>query len=235
MNVSAIQTALKNKGFDPGPIDGAMGPMTRAAIRAFQQSAGLAVDGIVGPNTRAALFGESARAPQADTSIPSEMTWLSEAARLIGVRENTAPGESNAVIDNWADALDIGYASDEVPWCGLFVAHCVTAGVPEDPLPSNPLGARKWSAYGRQVPPQLGSVLVFWRTSPDSWKGHVGFYWAEDDTHYHCLGGNQSNAVNIKRMPKSRLLQARWPASRPETGLIRHASPDGVLVSVTEQ
>lgn len=235
MSVEEIQKALKAKGFDPGPIDDAMGPKTRAAIRAFQQSQGLAVDGIVGPNTRAALFGESARKPKADTSIPSDMLWLSEAARLIGVRENTAPGKSNAIIDNWADALDIGYASDEVPWCGLFVAHCMSVGAPDEALPSNPLGARKWGSFGKKVAPQLGSVLVFWRSSPSSWKGHVGFYWAEDDTHYHCLGGNQSNAVNIKRMAKSRLLEARWPSGLPEQGLIRNASPEGVLVSVTEQ
>ena len=123
MSVSNVQSALKDKGFDPGPIDGAMGPKTRAAIKAFQGANGLVVDGIVGPNTRAKLFGESARKATPDTSIPTDMPWLSEASRLIGVRENTAPGQSNAIIDNWADALDIGFASDEVPWCGLFVGH----------------------------------------------------------------------------------------------------------------
>jgi peptidoglycan hydrolase-like protein with peptidoglycan-binding domain len=53
--VTLTQTALKNAGFDPGPIDGIMGPKTKAAIRAFQQAKGLKVDGIVGPATTAAL------------------------------------------------------------------------------------------------------------------------------------------------------------------------------------
>lgn len=38
-----IQTALNNKGFDPGTIDGKMGPGTAAALKAFQKSRGLPV------------------------------------------------------------------------------------------------------------------------------------------------------------------------------------------------
>lgn len=41
-SVSDIQRALKNKGFDPGVIDGIYGVNTRAAVKAFQQSKGLA-------------------------------------------------------------------------------------------------------------------------------------------------------------------------------------------------
>jgi len=36
-----IQEALKAKGNDPGPIDGSMGPKTRAALKAFQEANGL--------------------------------------------------------------------------------------------------------------------------------------------------------------------------------------------------
>jgi len=50
-----IQTALKNAGFDPGSIDGRMGPRTRQAIKDFQKSKGLVPDGVVGPKTWASL------------------------------------------------------------------------------------------------------------------------------------------------------------------------------------
>jgi peptidoglycan hydrolase-like protein with peptidoglycan-binding domain len=36
-----VQEALKAKGNDPGPIDGRMGPKTRAAIKSFQEANGL--------------------------------------------------------------------------------------------------------------------------------------------------------------------------------------------------
>jgi peptidoglycan hydrolase-like protein with peptidoglycan-binding domain len=46
-----IQTALKNAGFDPGPIDGKMGARTKQAVLEFQKTKGLVVDGKVGPKT----------------------------------------------------------------------------------------------------------------------------------------------------------------------------------------
>lgn len=40
-DVMSMQQALKDKGFDPGPADGRMGPRTRAALRDFQKKEGL--------------------------------------------------------------------------------------------------------------------------------------------------------------------------------------------------
>ncbi|MCB1147313.1 MAG: peptidoglycan-binding protein [Leptospiraceae bacterium] len=50
-DVKSIQEALSILGKNPGSVDGAMGPNTENAIKAFQKSAGVAADGIVGPNT----------------------------------------------------------------------------------------------------------------------------------------------------------------------------------------
>lgn len=50
--VRALQTALRAGGFDPGAIDGDLGPNT---VRAFQRSRGLRADGIVGAKTRPLL------------------------------------------------------------------------------------------------------------------------------------------------------------------------------------
>lgn len=46
-----IQQALKNAGFYQGTVDGKIGPMTREAIRQFQQVNGLKMDGVVGRQT----------------------------------------------------------------------------------------------------------------------------------------------------------------------------------------
>lgn len=41
----SLQQALKNRGFDPGPVDGIIGAGTKRALRAWQKQAGLPADG----------------------------------------------------------------------------------------------------------------------------------------------------------------------------------------------
>jgi len=53
--VKELQTQLKRMGFDPGTVDGVMGPRTKAAVKEFQKQNGLKTDGIVGPQTSAVL------------------------------------------------------------------------------------------------------------------------------------------------------------------------------------
>ena len=42
--VAGTQSGLKRMGYDPGPVDGILGPRTRAAIRAYQKDHRLPVD-----------------------------------------------------------------------------------------------------------------------------------------------------------------------------------------------
>lgn len=212
MDIAAIQRALKAQGFDPGPIDGIWGRRTIAAVKAFQQARGLEVDGIVGPATTRALSGGAAPAPAPGGGGPASppLVWFEEAIRLIGTKEQPGAG-SNPTLINWARDLNIDYPDDDIPWCGLFVAHCIGATLPAEPLPTGPLTARNWRKLGDHCEPVQGAVLVFWREDPAGPLGHVGFYRAEDDESYHVLGGNQSDMVNTARVGKDRLLEARWP------------------------
>ncbi|MEE1939829.1 N-acetylmuramoyl-L-alanine amidase [Streptomyces sp. TRM 70361] len=54
--VRAAQQLLNDHGFDAGEVDGVFGPVTAAAVRAFQDNRGLAADGVVGSRTWTALL-----------------------------------------------------------------------------------------------------------------------------------------------------------------------------------
>ena len=211
-----IQQALAARGFNPGPVDGIFGARTRGAVALFQRARGLVTDGVIGPVTLAALFGAVPVTVSPDITLP----WMAEAKRLMGLREG-AGAANNPVILDWAADLDLAYSGDDIAWCGLFVAHCMAATLPNEPLPANPLAARQWLNFGGKVAPQLGAVMVFWRGSRDGWQGHVALYVGEDSAAYHVLGGNQSDQVSVTRIARDRLLGARWPSAVPAPGIVK--------------
>lgn len=49
--VREAQQALKDKGYDPGPIDGIDGPRTDAAVQQYQEKESINDDGRLGPKT----------------------------------------------------------------------------------------------------------------------------------------------------------------------------------------
>ena len=210
--VKKIQEALIRNGYIPGDVDGVWGRQTIKAVQLFQQKMGLKVDGIVGPMTRSALFDSPTSG--AITSAPSApvLPWIAEAKNLLGLKE-IAGDKSNPEILQWAKDLDLHYANDDIPWCGLFVAHCIGASLPDEVLPRNPLGARQWERFGVAAQARLGAIMVFWRESKMSGKGHVGFYVGEEDGAFCILGGNQSNKVSYAWVAKDRFVSARWPAA----------------------
>lgn len=163
-------------------------------------------------------------------ALPREYAWLPrepaprlliEFLKLHGTQEDTGPG-SNPVIINWAKEIgqwDV-YKNDAIAWCGLAMGYAAASAGWEYAPRGNALWARNWLAWGTPVPlngAMLGDVLVFSR-GPVS--GHVGIYVGEDKTHFHVLGGNQSDAVNIKRIEKERLISPRrcpWRIMQPPT------------------
>lgn len=61
--VRAVQQALQKKGFDPGEINGVMGPQTQEAIRSFQKANGLKATGQLDAETTQKLGIEKSPAP----------------------------------------------------------------------------------------------------------------------------------------------------------------------------
>src|SRR4051812_26779744 len=62
-DAAALQFLLARAGFPSGPVDGALGPRSAAALRRFQAWSGLGVDGRAGPATLAALHRPPPRSP----------------------------------------------------------------------------------------------------------------------------------------------------------------------------
>ena len=144
----------------------------------------------------------------------SEPSWLKIARSYDGLKEIPGPRHNQTII-RWLGKLNAWWSNDETPWCGVFVAHCMQ----ECGLfyPKFYMRAKAWSDYGsllRRDRLAPGAILVFDRAG----GGHVGFYVGEDAGFYYVLGGNQSNAVNVMKLGKSRLVASRWPKGEPVIG-----------------
>ena len=225
--VRALQARLAELGYYRLKVDGLDGPGTSDAIIRFKQAHGLWARDFVGPRTLEKLGPEAT--PWAPPKRMGEPPWLAEARALLGTRE-TPGAADNPVIMAWAEGLDQWYPGDDVPWCGLFVAHCMAVGAPDEPQGFNRLGAREWLKYGVEadpVTPPLGGVAVFWRGSPGGWQGHVAIVTGANSTHLRCVGGNQSDNVTEAWFSRERLLGVRLPkghapqpAPRATTGAV---------------
>ncbi|MDD9740898.1 TIGR02594 family protein [Marinovum sp. SP66] len=226
--ITATQTRLAQLGFYRLRIDGVAGTGTEDAVIRFKEANGLRARAFIGPVTSRLLWSDAAK-PWAAPADASGLPWLAEARALLGTREVAGKG-NNPVIMKWAIDLDQWYTGDDVPWCGLFAAHCMAAGAPDEPQDFNRLGARNWLEYGRDAldgaDPEradlpLGGVAVFWRThKTKSWNGHVApAITGANKTHLRVIGGNQSDNVTEAWFPRSRLLGVRFPhgfdASKP--------------------
>jgi uncharacterized protein (TIGR02594 family) len=152
------------------------------------------------------------------SNIPAAYKWVANVPNLpkmvalgltiIGIKEYPGTGKNNPLIMGMAKDLNLAssiYPNDETAWCALAQSWlCLRTG---KPLPGSGKGydlvrAHTFLTWGNSVPvPMFGDILVFGRKNGD----HVGMYIAEDLTHYHIMGGNESNSYWIMRLEKDRL------------------------------
>ena len=72
MTIKQVQLLLLYLGYDPGEADGVAGAKTRAAVKAFQASEGLAQDGVAGELTKAQLMDAVANGRMAEMDEPTK-------------------------------------------------------------------------------------------------------------------------------------------------------------------
>lgn len=147
-----------------------------------------------------------------------EVTLYDFAQVFVGTEE--VAGDADNPFIRWCHAsTTMGEQADSVPWCSSFLNRlCWMLRLPR----SNSALARSWLSVGVPV---LGptdqaragyDVVVIKRGVGDqpgpenmTAPGHVGLFAGFEGGDVLILGGNQSDAVNIKRFSRGRILGIR--------------------------
>ncbi|XOY54965.1 MAG: TIGR02594 family protein [Rhodobacterales bacterium] len=136
------------------------------------------------------------------------MTPFEIALGYIGTTEGPGPANNSTVMEMYVSVGHDWVEHDSVAWCAAFVGHCLEkAGIRS----TRKLTARSYLDWGVPVDiaeAQPGDIGVIPRGS-SSWQGHVFFIDRIEGAWVWGLGGNQSDAVNVKRYPVSKLLGVR--------------------------
>ena len=207
-----VQHALNYRGFGPLVVDGIFGKVTKLAIVQFKKSIGYNPRPLVGPLTFKALMSGLVKYRKPTVTV-SDIPWINEALSVLGLNERSDFTElSKYLISDGTTVGDIR----EIPWCGDLVETCIKRALPDAVTPKNPYLALNWNKWGEPCAPCVGAIVVFWRGSPDSWKGHVGFIVGESKTNWYVLGGNQKNSVTITPISKKRVRKngIRFPSPK---------------------
>ena len=136
-------------------------------------------------------------------------TIIKVASKELGIREFTGAAHNQRIL-TYGEETDLSMSDgDETPWCSIFMNWvCMKGGFEM----SNKPNARSWLKVGVPVAnPEPGDVVVYWRESKTSWKGHVGIFmgYSADASRIYTLGGNQGNSVSISGYAVDRLLEFR--------------------------
>jgi uncharacterized protein (TIGR02594 family) len=120
--------------------------------------------------------------------------WFNSAMKEIGVHEVGDNGGPD--IRRFAEWAHCG--GEGMPWCAIFAnAMLEHNGIPGTRSPL----ARSFEHsdhFVRLPTPALGCIVTFWRGSPQSGLGHVGFYAGESHGLIMTLGGNESDMVKME-------------------------------------
>lgn len=141
-----------------------------------------------------------------------ETPWFHIAEGELGTREIKGRKHNQRVLEYHA-STGKKLMTDEIPWCASFVGWCLQEAGYKD---TDSAAARSYLTAGKKCELKRGAIVVFWRESPKSWKGHVGFVFDWNDDYIWTLGGNQGNEVSVRKYDRDKVLGYRWPESTSE-------------------
>lgn len=143
----------------------------------------------------------------------TELNWVLEGRAKIGTYEIKGPKHNPVILA----MLELSFQAtgkrqwikdDETAWCGTFVSYCMARASLDKHIPVDFYRAKEWANVGTALnKPAYGCIVVFNRDG----GGHVGFVVGKDKKgNLMVLGGNQSDAVNIKPFAVNRVIAYRW-------------------------
>jgi uncharacterized protein (TIGR02594 family) len=229
-----LQIALADRGFNPGPIDGIMGPKTEAAVVAFKRSVGLLARPYVGPITAGKLFNLAALPTRPMAAVP----WVNELGKYMGWHEV----RNNAELRKWlkSDGRTLGDPK-RFPWCGDAIETAIKLTCRNEPwrgrVAANPYLARNWLTFGEPCERRYGAIVVAWRGRRNGTSGHVCVLIGYDPKRkrLRVRGGNQANRISDTWLSEHRVLGYRKPISyTKELPPVPIMNSRGAVVSTNE-
>lgn len=141
------------------------------------------------------------------TTLPA---WADIALAEEGIVERPGPDQHHPRILDYHETTTLKATTDEISWCSSFVNWVMEQAGFEG---TDSAAARSWLEWGQECPgPAPWAIVVFWRGSPKSWKGHVGFVVdVLRSGDLRVWGGNQSDQVCARVYDDARLLGYRYP------------------------
>jgi hypothetical protein len=218
-DVKALQKALNERGFHSGPVDGDFGPLTQAAVKAFQKQAGITVDGIVGAETWGALGGSFNLDPDVgEAGLRLKLANLAQQEAAKRLRWTGPDCEAEKYLKPLRkpmhDRGQIGTTPVFYNWCAAFVTWCCReAGIP---IPDAPDGywatmalVESWRFWAQKkaywhptgsITPRRGDILVFEWFDGDVFLDHIGIVsgYTAGEPVIHTYEGNCGNQVASK-------------------------------------
>jgi uncharacterized protein (TIGR02594 family) len=164
---------------------------------------------------------------------PNKLILLKAAGEL-GVKETPGTKDNPRVVEyqKYSTVKNLFGWADSVPWCSTFQnwvdEHCGLVS-------TNSASARsylKWG-YSTKADPLPGDRAVFWRgKNINVGTGHVTILLKRVGNLLYCLGGNQSDMVNISTYGMDRLMDFRRYVPDPYTEFERaelHKIADDIM------
>lgn len=103
-NIKQLQSALSNRGYDVGNVDGIYGSKTASAVKAFQKKHGLSADGIAGANTKTYLYEKTkpiSKNKSSTTKTKPKVKNPNGPKEQVEVEQTPAVSQINFDVNSW--------------------------------------------------------------------------------------------------------------------------------------